>query len=154
MKKRILLAVSLSLVLALLVGGTALAQTPTPPAKGGVFGKFWGGIPFPFFKPFGDWQTFDAVAQALKLTPTQLFEQLHSGKTLEEIAKAQSVDMQAVQDAIKSVHTSRAREAIQKAQESGKITKEQADWMLKGLENGWWGRMMPRMPRMPRWGGK
>ncbi|MCX7670205.1 MAG: hypothetical protein N2439_09050 [Anaerolineae bacterium] len=151
MKKKILFAVSLGLVLVLLAGSVAWAQTPTPPAKGGAFGKGWGGMPFPFFKPFGDWQVFDAVAQALKLTPTQLFEQLHSGKTLEEIAKAQGVDMQAVQDAIKAVQTAQAKTAIQKAQESGKITKEQAEWMLKGLENGWWGRMKPMMPR---WRGK
>ncbi|MGC8781307.1 MAG: hypothetical protein ACP5UQ_10615 [Anaerolineae bacterium] len=154
MKQRILLAVSLSLVLALLISGTALAQTPTPPAKGGVFGKLWGGIPFRFFGPFGNWQVFDAVAQALKLTPTQLFEQLHSGKTLDEIAKAQGVDTQAIQDAIKAARTSQARTAIEKALESGKITKEQADWMLKGLENGWWGRMKPMMSKAPRWRGK
>ncbi len=151
MKKRILLAVSLSLVLALLVGSTAWAQTPTPPAKWGAFGKLWGGIPFRFWGPFGDWQVFDAVAQALKLTPTQLFEQLHSGKTLEEIAKAQNVDLQAVQDAIKAARISQARTAIEKAVESGKITKERADWMLKGLENGWLGRFKPMMPR---WRGK
>jgi len=147
MKKKILFTVSLGLVLALLIGGTVFAQGTPPPATPdkALFGKaLKGGLGFrgPFM-PFGGWQTYDAIAKALKLTPTQLFEQLHSGKTLEEIAKAQGVEMSAVQEAMKAARQTQARDAIQKALESGKITKERADWMLKGLENGWTRPMLP-----------
>ncbi len=139
MKRRALLTIGLSLVLVLLFVGTVAAQGTQPPAtpdpatkalKGGFWFR-WPGM------PFGDWQTFDAIAKALNLTPTQLFEQLHSGKTLQEIAAAQNVEMSAIQQAVKDARLAREREAIQKALESGRISKERADWLLKGLENGW-----------------
>jgi uncharacterized protein (DUF433 family) len=144
MKKRILLTVGLSVMLALLVVGTVLAQGNQPPITPNAPGKaLKDGLLFRPFGPFGGWQVYDAVAAALKLTPTQLFEQLHSGKTLQEIAAAQKVEMSAIQDAIKAARQSKAREAIQKAQEQGKITKDRAEWMLKGLENGWNKPMLP-----------
>jgi uncharacterized protein (DUF433 family) len=97
-----------------------------------------------------DWKTYDAVAAALKLTPAQLFEQLHSGKTLEEIAKAQGVEMQAVQDALKVARGQQTQDAIQRAQENGKITKDQADWLRKGVDNGWFGKLLRLFPRFRR----
>jgi hypothetical protein len=146
MKKKILLTVSLSLVLALLIAGTVFAQGTPPAAPGKAFAgkvlKDGLGLRGPFM-PFGGWQTYDAIAKALKLTPTQLFEQLHGGKTLAEIATAQGVEMTAVQEAMQAARQTKARDAIQKAQESGKITKERADWMLKGLENGWHRPLLP-----------
>jgi hypothetical protein len=147
MKKKILLTVSLGLVLTLLVAGTVFAQGTQPPAKPGKAlpgAALKDGLGFrgPFM-PFGDWQTYDAIAKALKLTPTQLFEQLHSGKTLAEIAKSQNVEMTVVQEVIKAARQTKARDAILKAQENGKLTKERADWMLKGLENGWNKPMLP-----------
>ncbi len=146
MKKKVLLTLSLSVVLVLLIVGTVLAQGTQPPAARGTPGKIlkngaWFRGPS---VPFGGWQTYDAIAQVLKLTPTQLFEQLHSGKTLQEIATAQNVEMTAIQEATKAARQTQARDAIQKAQESGKITKDRADWMLKGLENGWNKPMFPR----------
>ena len=140
--KKILLTVSLSLVLALLVAGTVFAQGTQPPAAPGKALKDGQGFRGPFL-PFGGWESYDAIAKALKLTPTQLFEQLHSGKTLAEIATAQGVEMTAVQEAMKAARQTKARDAIQKAQENGKITTERADWMLKGLENGWNKPMLP-----------
>ena len=77
----------LALVGALMVG-TAFAQTGTPGTqatptapKDRAFG-FGKGLGF----MGGGSADFDAMAKALNLTPTQLFEQLHSGKTLDEIA--------------------------------------------------------------------
>ena len=136
MRKKTLLTLGLSVLLVFLAAGTAVAQ-------GALKDGFWfRGLGM----PFGGWQTYDAVAAALKLTPTQLFEQLHSGKTLAEIAAAQGVEMSAVQEAIKTAHLNQARSAIQKAQESGKISKERADWMLQGLEKGWFKPMLPGLP--------
>lgn len=147
MAKKVLLTLSLSILLALLVAGTVAAQGTQPPATPAPFKAWKDGFWFrgPAM-PFGGWQTYDAVAAALKLTPTQLFEQLHSGKTLQEIAAAQGVEMAAVQEAMKAARLAQARDAIQKAQESGKLTKDRADWMLKGLEKGWYRPMLPMFP--------
>jgi hypothetical protein len=82
-------------------------------------------------------QMFDAVAEALKLSPTQLFEQLHSGKTIEEIAKDQGVDLSAVEQAIQKGRIEAMKAAIQQAVKDGKLTQEQADWLLEGLEKGY-----------------
>jgi hypothetical protein len=121
------------------VGGVALAQGAGPTAEKAVqaakVAKAVGVARLP--GGFSDWATFDAVAGALKVTPAQLFEQLHSGKTLKDIAAAQGVDMQVVRDAIRAVQQNKAKAGIQKALDNGKITQDQADWMLKGLENGW-----------------
>ncbi len=147
MSKKLLIPLSLALVLTLLVGGVALAQGVGPKVDKAVqaakVARAVGAV-----RPLGgfsaDWATFDAVAGVLKLTPAQLFEQLHSGKTLQEIATAQGVDMQAVKDAVKAARETKATAAIQKALDNGKITQDQADWMRKGLDNGW--RWPPRRP--------
>ncbi len=144
--KRVLLTVGIGLLLVVVIAGAALAQgaTPTTPQAGQgsaldeTLGR--GGLPgnlqkLPGVK--GNWDVFDVIAKTLKLTPAQLFEQLHSGKSLPEIAKAQGVEMKAVQSAIKALQKEKAEEGIQKALEKGKITQAQADWMRKGLENGW-----------------
>ncbi|MCC7355727.1 MAG: hypothetical protein IT330_18450 [Anaerolineae bacterium] len=130
----------LVIVIGLLAVGSALAQeatptpeTPTPKTSKGWFG--WGKGFFGFRG--GSWATYDAVAQVLNLTPTQLFEQLHSGKTLAEIAEAQGVDMQKVQDAVKAAQTQAMKDAISQAVKDGKITQAQADWLLEGLEQGY-----------------
>ncbi len=136
MSKKWIVALVLSVLLIGVVATTALAQTATPttpaaPAeKGAPFMKGWG------FMGRG-WGDFDAIAKSLNLTPTQLFERLHSGKTLEEIATAQGVDLQKLQDAAKAAQLEAQKKAIEEAVTAGKLTREQADWMLKGLENGW-----------------
>jgi hypothetical protein len=117
---------------------TAPATTPQAPTKG-LFG--WGrGFPFFGLRGGGSTNMFDAVAKALNLTPTQLFEQLHSGKTLDEIAKAQGVDLQAVQDALNAARTQSMKDAINQAVKDGKMTQEQADWLLQGLDKGFLGK--------------
>jgi len=147
MKRQLLLVVAVGLVISLLVGGVALAQEATPQAGdtatpqapcdmlGRLGGRFGGLGGFGFGK--GGWTIYDKVAETLKLTPTELFEQLHSGKTLAEIAEAQGVDMTAIQDVVKTTRLDAQRAAIEQAVTDGKITREQADWMLQGLENGW-----------------
>jgi polyhydroxyalkanoate synthesis regulator phasin len=117
-------------VLAALMVGSALAQEPTPPdpldrplggwGRGG-FGRFGG----------DRWTMFDATAEALGLTPEGLFAELHAGKSLAEVAEAQGVDTEALQDAM---HAARV-DAIQQAVEDGTLTQEQADRLLDRLEN-------------------
>ena len=117
------------------VVGVSLAQgpTPTPHGKPG-WGFGMGGM-----GGQGGWAVFDAAAKALGLTPEQLFTELHSGKTLADVAKEKNVDLQTVTDAMAAVRQEAMRQAIEQAVTDGRMTREQADWMLQGLEKGWTG---------------
>jgi hypothetical protein len=116
------------------VAGFALAQGPTP-TPGGWPGP---GCGFGWMGRDG-WGTFDAAAKALGLSPEQLFTELHAGKTLTDLAKEKGVDLQAVQDAVAAARKDAMKQAIEQAVADGKISREQADWMLQGLEHGWMG---------------
>jgi len=165
-KKAILLGGSVLAVLLLagLIAGavfvSAQGATPTPtprpgtarPGKGPGGPGLWGCLGGP-----GDhWKTFDAVAKALGLTPEALFSELHAGKTLEEIAAAQGVDIEAVKDAIKAAQVEARKKAIEQAVEDGKMTREQADWLLEGIEKGYMppGRGLGPMGRGFGFGGR
>jgi hypothetical protein len=148
-KRRTILVISVLAVMALaslVLVGTALAQTSTPaPSTPTTPAPFWGkGWGRGFGCWGGNWAVFDAIAEALNLTPTQLFEQLHSGKTLEEIAQAQGVDISKVQEAAQAARVQAMKDAINQAVKDGTITQDEADWLLQGLEKGYlpgrWGR--------------
>lgn len=131
---------TLTVAVGLLVVNMVFAQvetpaTPTTPTTPSL--KLWGGKGFGLWGRGGSWTDFDAVAKALNLTPTQLFEQLHSGKTLEEIAEAQGVDLAKVQEAANASRIQTLKDAIAQAVKDGKMTQEQADWLLQGLEKGY-----------------
>jgi hypothetical protein len=168
MKKLIGVVGALALVTALGVFavGAVGAQTAVPPGQGtppaGVRGAPPGGPGPDFFG--GSTAAFDAQAKALNLTPTQLFEQLHSGKTLTEIAGAQGVDLTKIQEAVKAVQAQAAKDRISQAAADGSMTQAQADWLLEGLNKGYMdggpgfgpfggGRMMGGMGPGPRGGG-
>ena len=135
--------VALIAIVGVLVVGTAFAQSGTPGSQATPmapkdrafgFGKgpgFWGG---------GSMADFDAMAKALNLPPTQLFEQLHSGKTLAEIAQAQNVDLTKVQEAANATRITAMKDRINQAFTAGAITKAQADWLLQGLDNVTWAK--------------
>ncbi len=128
------------LVLAVAIPALAQNPTPTPSTPTTPKGWFGWGRGFGFGMRGGNsWQNFDAVAKALGLTPEQLFTELHSGKTLDDIAKEKGVDLQKVYDAMKASQIEAFRAEIEQAVKDGKLTREQADWLLKGLELG----MMP-----------
>jgi hypothetical protein len=145
-RKRLVLLSGVALVALLLVGLVGVtavsAQEPTPESevpfgwRGG--GRGWGGFGRGMFGGVhgGQWTMFDAAAEALGLTPEELFAELHAGKTLDEIAEAQGVEMEAVQDALDAARGQAMQQAIEQAVEDGRITQEQADWMLEGLEQG------------------
>ncbi len=162
-KKRLIILASgtlIALLLAGLVGATAVfAQEPTPEPeapfgwRGG--GRGWGGFGRGSFGlGGGQWTMFDAIAEALGLTPEELFAELHSGKSLDEIAEEQGVEMEAIQDAMNAAREAGLREAIEQAVEDGRMTQEQADWLLEGLEQGFFpmgrgfgfGRRLGRCP--------
>ena len=113
---------------------SALAQEPTPPdsADKPFAGRGRGG-----FGHFGGdrWAKFDTMAEALGLTPEGLFAELHAGKSLTEIAEAQGVDLEALQEQLQDAKQAARVEAIQQAVEDGTLSQEQADRMLDRLEN-------------------
>jgi len=137
-KKSILIG---GLLVALLVigviGATSVyAQGPTttpttPPANGDVPGDRHGrGLGQP---------ELDAAAKALNMTSADLSTALQSGKTLEQLAQAASVDVQTVKDAIQAAHVAEMRSSIQQAVTNGTITQANADWLLEGLDKGYIG---------------
>jgi len=151
-------ATIIALVGVLAIGTVAFAQDPTPEAPFGCHGRgfgFWGG---------GMWSTFDATAEALGLTPEQLFAELRAGKGLADIAEGQGVDLEAVYDVMKAARVEAMKQAVQQAAEDGRMSQEQADWLLEhmreGMEwrlsnsfgSGGFGMGWGRQGRMGRWG--
>jgi len=146
MNKGKVLAGTLALLVALLglsVAIPAFAQgpAPTPEAPYGWHGGgpgfgFWGGGPGFGFWGGGSSVVFDAAAEALGLTPEQLFSELRAGNSLADIAEAQGVDLQAVYDAMDAARVEAMRQVIEQAVEDGRVTQAQADWILQGLEQG------------------
>jgi len=87
-----IVAVVLAAVLALGFSIPALAEEPDEVgALSGpgfmVRGRFW----------VGSWDLFDTIADLFGLDPTELFEKLHEGQTIEEIAEELGVDTQEIQ---------------------------------------------------------
>lgn len=139
MKKILVIAgitVAVAAIAFVAVGSTVAADDNPPLPPVGGFGPggcgMWGGG--------GNWDAFDTIADEFGMTPTELFEALHDGSTIEELAEAEGVDLDDLQATLGDLHQERARERIQEAVENGDITQEQADWMLEGMENGY-GRM-------------
>lgn len=141
----------MALVAALGMGtaGTVLAQTTTPPTN--VTPEATTPDRTPKARPDdlglgrgfgfrgGDSATYDLVAEELGLTPTELFEQLHSGKTLTEIAEAQGVDLETIQEALRASRVQTMKDKIAQAVTDGDMTQEEADWWTQGIEKGWVG---------------
>ncbi len=139
--KRLIAAVGATALIAVsgvLAAGTVAAQTTTPEAPAPSAPSGWKGMGRGMDMMGGGWTTqFDAVAKALNLTPAQLFEQLHSGKSLSDIATAQGVDLAAIQSALNADRIQAMKDSIAQAVKDGKMTQAQADWLLQGLEKGY-----------------
>jgi hypothetical protein len=87
----------------------------TRPGLGMVRGGFGGWLG-------GAWTMFDTAAEALGLTPREFFAESHdSGKSLTEIAEERGEAM---------------RDRIQQGVQDGSMSQEQANWMLQGLDQG------------------
>jgi hypothetical protein len=145
-KKRLLILAGVALIVLLLagLGGVVFvfAQEPTPPIPfgwhGGGFGRHgggggWGGFAW---AGGGPWTMFDTAAEALGMTPEELFAELRAGKSPAEIAEERGVEAEAVFEAMNAARGEVMQQAIEQAVEDGHLSRERADWLLKGLEQG------------------
>jgi len=144
----VLLSAALAVLLVGLIGVTTVfAQEPTPESeipfgfgqmRGGRhgLGGFGRGLLGDARFLGGQWTMFDTAAEVLGLTPEELFAELHAGQTLAEIAEAQGVEMEALQEAFDAARGEARQAAIEQAVENGVMSQEQADWLLEGIEKG------------------
>lgn len=70
------------------------------------------------------------VAKALGTTPARLFDALRSGKSIADVAKANGTSPAAVRSAVKTAVKAR----LDKAVDSGDLTRKQADAMLERVD--------------------
>jgi hypothetical protein len=120
--------------LAVMVTGTAFAQDETPTPEGvAPFGRGRG-----FAPGYGREVALEAAAEVLGMTPEELSNQLWAGRTLADVAEEAGVDLQTLRDAVEAAQAEAARAAIEAAVENGVLTREHADWLLEGLDNGYW----------------
>jgi hypothetical protein len=131
-----MLAVLVVGALAIGLAGTALAQGETPEAEKETApraGRFHFGR-----GPGGD-VAMEAIAEALGMTTDELSLQLWAGESLADLAEEAGVELQDLRDAVTAAQEAAQRDAIEQAVEEGTITREHADWLLEGLDNGYWG---------------
>jgi hypothetical protein len=134
-------------VFAIATTSTALAQGQTPPAatpnaptapKGEPgWGRGHGG--FGFERSFGGQAGLDAAAKALGMTTDELSAELWGGRTLADLADKAGVKLADVQKAVQDANLAAMKDSINQAVTDGKITQDQADWLIQGLDKGYWG---------------
>jgi uncharacterized membrane protein len=136
-KKRLVLLGGVALIVVLvasLAGATLVSAdepttTPETHSRGRGLGRGVGGQ-----------AGLEAVAELLGMTADELSTQLWGGKTLADLADEAGVDLQTLRDAVEAANRAAmetaVQDAIEQALEDGYITQEQADWLLEGLEQG------------------
>lgn len=131
---------AIGVLVSLVVAGQALAQevTPTsaPQAPDVGPGRGWpGGFGFGMCGQVG----FEAAAKALNLSTDQLTAELWGGRTLAELADRAGVSLTAVRDAVQAACRDVQKQLIEQAVQDGRLSREKADWLIEGLEKGFWG---------------
>ena len=85
----------------------------------------------------------DAAAEVLGMTPDEVSDQLWGGKTLADLAEEANVPLGDVRAAVEAAtiiaRQERVKEVIGNLVENGRISQERADWILAGIDNGWFG---------------
>lgn len=140
-KNRLVLLGSLSLIVVLVasLAGAAFVfadePTPTPAPKTYGWGRGFG-----FGRGLCGQAGLEAAAELLGTTADGLSTQLWGGRTLADLADKAGVDLQTLRDAVDAANQAAMeaaiRDSIKQALENGYITQEQADWLLEGLEQG------------------
>jgi hypothetical protein len=118
-----------------LVSGIAFAQgaTSTPSAGTTTTTKLDRG----FGHNLGSQAALEAAAKALGMTVNDLKTQLWGGKTLADLAEEKGVALADVKAAVEAAQKEEQRASIEQAVTDGKITRENADWLLEGLDKGY-----------------
>ncbi len=80
-----------------------------------------------------------AAAEALDMTEDELSTQLWGGRTLADLADRAGVDLADLRQAVETACQDAARQAVQDAVDSGRLTQEQGDWLLQGFDLGFLG---------------
>lgn len=89
-----------------------------------------------------DGDALDTVAAVLGMTPAEVTAAIQDdGKTLQELADAAGVDMQEIKDALTEQRSEATRERIQTALDEGTLTQAEADWLLEGMDNGFFAKL-------------
>jgi uncharacterized membrane protein len=142
-KKRLMLLGSVALIVVLVTSLAGAAYvfadetTPTPTPTPKTYG--WG-RGFGFGRGVCGEAGLEAAAELLGMTADELSTQLWGGRTLADLADKAGVDLQTLRDAVEAANQAAMeaamRDAIEQALEDGYITQEQADWLLEGLEQG------------------
>jgi hypothetical protein len=123
-----------------MMGNYGQAFTGTVPFGRGGMVRGWGSSqPFTGTAPFGPGammtpsgvyeQAWTAIAQELGLTFDQLQIELRT-KTLAQLAEAKGVKLEKLQEVAQTAH----KAALNKLVEEGKLTREQADWMIQRMD--------------------
>lgn len=111
-------------VLALFTVGSVYAQAPTPTTPQTPLGNAWGRV------CNGAGVVSDAVAKLLGMSTEDIYAERSAGKTLADIAKEKGVTDQQVIDAMLAGQ----KEVVDQALADGRVTQEQADWMLERMK--------------------
>jgi hypothetical protein len=80
-----------------------------------------------------------AAADMLNLSLDELRTQLRAGESLADLAEAAGLDVDALLAAMDAAAADAARAAIEQAVTDGDLSREHADWLLEGLDAGFWG---------------
>jgi uncharacterized membrane protein len=138
-KKRLMLLGSVALIVVLVtsLAGATLVSADEPTTTPKTYGSGHG---FGFGRGVGGQAGLEAAAELLGMTADELSTQLWGGRTLADLADKAGVDLQTLRDAVEVANQAAMeaamQDAIEQALEDGSITQEQADWLLQGLEQG------------------
>jgi uncharacterized membrane protein len=138
-KKRLALlgGVALIVVLVASLAGAAYVFADEPTTTPETYGS---GRGFGFGRGVYGQAGLEAAAELFGMTADELSTQLWGGRTLADLADEAGVDLQTLRDAVEAANQAAMeaamRDAIEQALEDGYITQEQADWLLEGLEQG------------------
>lgn len=119
--------------LAVALSGTVLAQDETPAPKPEPFFRH------PFSRNLGGPVGLEAAAEVLGMTVDELETQLWGGRSMADLADEAGVELKDLRDAVEDARLDLVRERIEQAVEDGKLSREKADWLLEGLDQGFLG---------------
>jgi hypothetical protein len=81
----------------------------------------------------------DAAAKALNMTTADLQTQLRGGSSLSDLATKANVKLADVLAAVDAACKDQLKTSINAAVTAGTLTRDKADWLIQGLDKGYWG---------------